>query len=284
VEINARVTGVTVRVDFRSVSSLILALVFVVVLAAVSRRLIGITVSGWRAGLTAVIGTAIGLTGAIEVVHQRTSQIDVVYALTAVFGVLATMVLLIIPEAIAGVRASPRVRRHPRRWLHPVRSVRQTLAPVSRSWEVLRLARRRGLVRPQFLSSAGLATPEFGLRLRLTLEDCGGMFVKFGQIASTRTDLLAPAVCDELSRLRSAARPLPAGQVRPLVEHELGRPVEEVFSSFDFTPLASASIGQAHGAVLMSGESVVVKIQRPGLDDLLRRDATVLRLVAWSPG
>jgi ubiquinone biosynthesis protein len=106
------------------------------------------------------------------------------------------------------------------------------------------------------------------------------MFVKFGQIASTRSDLLAPPVIDELSNLRSAVRPIPTEQVRPLVEQELGHPVEESFASFEFEPLASASIGQAHRAVLRTGEPVVVKIQRPGLDDLLRRDATVLRLVA----
>ena len=107
------------------------------------------------------------------------------------------------------------------------------------------------------------------------------MFVKFGQIASTRSDLLADPVVDELSRLCArSVRPIPAEQVRPLVEQELGRPVEEVFASFEFEPLAAASIGQAHRATLASGESVVVKIQRPGLDDLLRRDATVLRLAA----
>ena len=142
------------------------------------------------------------------------------------------------------------------------------------------MARRNGLARPQFLTASGITTAEFGRRLRLTLEDVGGMFVKFGQIASTRSDLLAEPVIDELSRLRSAVRPIPADQVRPLVEEELGRTVEEAFASFDFEPLASASIGQAHRATLRTGESVVVKIQRPGLDDLLRRDATVLRMVA----
>jgi ubiquinone biosynthesis protein len=75
-------------------------------------------------------------------------------------------------------------------------------------------------------------------------------------------------------------RPIPSDEVRPLVEAELGQAVEDVFTSFEFTPLASASIGQVHRATLNSGEAVVVKVQRPGLDELLRRDATVLRLAA----
>ncbi len=271
--------AVTIRVDFQNVESLVLAIAFVVVLGLVSNRLIGIKVRRWRSMLTALVGTVVGLAGAAAVAHGPNDR-DVIYALTAIFGVLATMVLLIIPEAIARTGVAPRGRRRRRAWLHPVRWARRTLAPVSRSFEVLGAARRRGLVRPQYLSSAGMATEEFGRRLRLTLEDAGGMFVKFGQIASTRSDLLAAPVIDELSGLRADVRPIPSEEVRPLVEGELGRPIEEVFASFELEPLASASIGQVHRAVLDSGEAVVVKVQRPGLDELLRRDATVLRLAA----
>jgi ubiquinone biosynthesis protein len=154
------------------------------------------------------------------------------------------------------------------------------LSPLGRFWEVSRYARRRGLARPRFASIEGISSWEFGDRLRHVLEDSGGMFVKFGQIASTRSDLLAPPVIDALSELRSSVRPIPPEEVRPLIEAELERPVEEVFSSFEWEPLAAASIGQTHRAVLFDGERVVVKIQRPGLGDLLRRDATVLRMIA----
>jgi ubiquinone biosynthesis protein len=271
--------AVTIRIDFQNFLSLVLAVVFVIVLGLVSNRLIGIKVGRWRSMLTALVGTLVGLAGAAAVAHGPNDR-DVIYALTALFGVLATMVLLIIPEAMARTGVGPRRRRSKRIWLHPVRWARRTLSPVSRSFEVLGAARRRGLARPQYLSPAAMATEEFGQRLRLTLEDAGGMFVKFGQIASTRSDLLAAPVIDELSRLRSDVRPIPSGEVRPLVEAELGQAVEEVFASFDFEPLASASIGQVHRAVLAGGEAVVVKVQRPGLDELLRRDATVLRLAA----
>jgi ubiquinone biosynthesis protein len=272
--------ALTVRITFDNLASLLAGLVFVVVLGLVSSRLLGITVGRWRSMATALVGTLIGVAGAQAVVHGSNDGV-VAWALTALFGVLATMVLMIVPEVVAASRRPDHPRRRSK-WplLHPVRWIRRTLAPLSRSWEVLRVARRNGLARPQFLTASGITTAEFGRRLRLTLEDVGGMFVKFGQIASTRSDLLAEPVIEQLSHLRSAVRPIPGDRVRPLVEQELGRPVEEAFASFDFEPLASASMGQAHRATLLTGESVVVKIQRPGLDDLLRRDATVLRMVA----
>ncbi len=269
-------SGITIT--FKNVFSLILAILFVVVLGLASGRLIGIAVGWWRTFTAAIVGTVVGALGAEAVVNGGKDSTLVVDALTVLFGLLATMVLLIIPEAV-GRRRAP-VRHRTRSWLHPVRWLRQTVAPIGRFWEVLGAARHRGLLRPQYLSSSGITSAEFGRRLCLVLEDVGGMFVKFGQIASTRPDLLADPVVEELSHLRSAVRPIPADDVRPLVERELGRPVEEVFAEFSFDPLASASIGQVHRAILASGEAVVVKIQRPGLDEILRRDATVLRLGA----
>ncbi len=106
------------------------------------------------------------------------------------------------------------------------------------------------------------------------------MFVKFGQIASTRNDLLPEVITTELAQLQSAARPIDADAVRDVVELELGATVEEEFASFDFEPLAAASIGQTHRAVLKTGEHVVVKVQRPGIEDVVHRDAAVLRMAA----
>src|SRR6185369_589700 len=104
----------------------------------------------------------------------------------------------------------------------------------------------------------------FGRRLRTVLEQSGGMFVKFGQIASTRTDMLPDALTDELSLLRSDVQPVDRDDVVAMLESELGEPVEQAFQSFEFEPLSAASIGQTHRAVLHAGTRVVVKTHPPG--------------------
>ena len=104
------------------------------------------------------------------------------------------------------------------------------------------------------------------------------MLVKLGQIASTRTDVLPAATTEELAKLRADVRKVPEAEVREMLETELGEPVERAFGSFEFEPLAAASIGQTHRAVLADGTPVVVKVQRPGIDEVVARDAAVLRL------
>ena len=98
--------------------------------------------------------------------------------------------------------------------------------------------------------------PNFGVRLRRTLDDLGPTFVKFGQVLSTRSDILPDEVLSELQKLQDTATPMPAGLAQEIIEGELGAPVDELFASFDPVPLGSASIGQVHRAVLRSGESV----------------------------
>lgn len=266
-----------VTVAFDGWFSLLLALAFVVVMAWASARVLGVRPGRWRGLLASVLGWLVGLSGAAAVTHRHSAT--AYYSLAVLFGLLATMVITIVLEAMVRPRTADR-RRSRRGWLHPLRALRRAVAPVGRFLEVMRHARRHGLARPKFASADAVATADFGRRLRLTLEDAGGMFVKFGQIASTRSDLLAEPVIDELAELRSSVRPVPAELLEPLLVEELGCPVAEVFASFDWEPLAAASIGQTHRAVLFTGERVVVKIQRPGMEDLLRRDATVLRLAA----
>lgn len=114
------------------------------------------------------------------------------------------------------------------------------------------------------------------VRLRMAIEELGTTFIKLGQIISTRGDLLPQPYLDELSKLQDSAPPIPSDQVRQLLLQELGRPVEEVFASFDMTPMASASIGQAHTATLFDGTEVVVKLRRPGVAEQVEEDLHIL--------
>jgi ubiquinone biosynthesis protein len=119
--------------------------------------------------------------------------------------------------------------------------------------------------------------PNFGVRLRRTLDDLGPTFVKFGQVLSTRSDILPEGVLSELQKLQDTAKPMPAGVAQAIIEGELGAPVDEVFASFDPVPLGSASIGQVHRAVLRGGETVAVKVQRPEAPRRVGGDLELMR-------
>src|SRR5690606_18126073 len=106
----------------------------------------------------------------------------------------------------------------------------------------------------------------------------GGAFLKIGQLLSTRPDLLPAPWVEELTALQDNARPESPAQIRAVLEEEFGLPVEALFREFDDTPLAAASIGQVHRAVLEDGREVAVKIQRPGLPDIIELDMTLMRL------
>ncbi|MET1081183.1 MAG: ubiquinone biosynthesis regulatory protein kinase UbiB [Pseudomonas sp.] len=119
-----------------------------------------------------------------------------------------------------------------------------------------------------------------GERLRLALEELGPIFIKFGQLLSTRRDLLPTDVADELAHLQDRVPPFDPQQAVALIEEQLGARVSEVFARFDTQPLASASVAQVHAAQLKSGEDVVVKVIRPGLKPIIRQDLAWLFLLA----
>ncbi|HEY66472.1 MAG TPA: AarF/ABC1/UbiB kinase family protein [Caldilineae bacterium] len=113
-------------------------------------------------------------------------------------------------------------------------------------------------------------------RLRLALEELGPTFVKFGQILSTRPDLLPPAYIAELSKLQDTVPPAPWEVIKPRIEEELGGPLDTLFATFDPDPMAAASLAQVHAATLTSGDQVVVKVQRPGIRRTIDVDLEIL--------
>jgi ubiquinone biosynthesis protein len=119
-----------------------------------------------------------------------------------------------------------------------------------------------------------------GERLRRALEELGPIFVKFGQLLSTRPDLIPQDIVSELDRLQDNVPPFPVDQCVALIEKALGASVDELFAEFERTPLASASVAQVHAAQLPSGESVVVKVLRPGIDKIIQQDLRLLKFIA----
>jgi ubiquinone biosynthesis protein len=116
--------------------------------------------------------------------------------------------------------------------------------------------------------------------LREALEELGPTFVKLGQIASTRPEILPPAFLQELSKLQDDVPPAPWEEIKPVLEEELGRPMEEVFLAFDPEPIASASLAQVYAAILEDRTQVVVKIQRPNIERTIATDLSIINDMA----
>jgi len=124
---------------------------------------------------------------------------------------------------------------------------------------------------------APVARHTLPMRMRMALEDLGPSAVKFGQLLSTRPDVLPPEFILELRRLQDRVGPFPFEHVREVIGRELGAPVESLFSSFDEEPFAAASIAQVHRARLADGTRVVVKVKRPGVERVIKDDLELLR-------
>ena len=117
-------------------------------------------------------------------------------------------------------------------------------------------------------------------RLRLCIESLGPIFIKFGQMLATRRDLLASEIIDELEKLLDRVPPFPLQQARKIIEDDLGKPIDQLFKSFDDNVLASASIAQVYSAELVEGQAVVVKIVRPNMEARIRQDIKLLMVLA----
>lgn len=257
------------------------AAVLALVTTTLSLRLLGIR-RGWGTALiAAVLGwgvaglLALGLArwdwGADGlVIHTTAIAVPTTMASAVLLDLLARPGSLATGER-AGLVTTPR----------PMHAVRRRLSVIRRYRELVRLARREGF--GPFMSAAGRAgrTIEGApVRVRRVLEEAGGVYVKLGQIAATRVDVLPKEICDELAGLQNQVVAEPFERIEPVLVAELGRALDEVFAEFDTEPLAAASIGQTYRARLRSGEPVVVKVQRPDIEETMERDLAALALLA----
>lgn len=164
-----------------------------------------------------------------------------------------------------------------------------------RAFTIIRVASRYGLDEwipdPRFKplvrgfkwlspTAAGNRNLARGVRLRLAFQELGPLFVKLGQVLSTRRDLLPPDIADELAGLRDQVQAFDPEQAKQIIRAALGQDLDVLFARFDDAPLASASIAQVHAAALHDGREVVVKVLRPGIEARIREDIALMRVLA----
>jgi ubiquinone biosynthesis protein len=260
---------------------LVPAFAFSVLAGVFVGRVLGVRRSFGASVLSGIVGFVVGVTVSLLIANERGNASEGFARnlfLFALFGAMAAAVWIeflsrpgMMARAQTGLASVP----------HPMRSLRRRGRRMARYAEITRIAVRNGLGpslgigRHDDVSENGARTPVMR-RLRLSLEQCGGMFVKLGQIASTRSDMLSPDAIRELSLLQDQVKPAPRADVAALLESELDSPLEEVFATFDWQPIAAASIGQVYRAALPDGSPVVVKVIRPGIEESVAVDLSVL--------
>jgi ubiquinone biosynthesis protein len=246
-------------------------IVLILVLAAVGGRLLGVRQSLRRALLVGFASLVVGYIFAFLVTRRHPGQLS---PLVVVAAVVATMLLTVLAELVVRPGARPRTAGLPRPW----RVLRRTGQRIRRYGQLARIAGRHGLAGFFGPGPAEPGTPgQLARRLRLALEEAGPIFVKLGQVLSTRTDLLSAAVTAELSQLQDRVSAAPWPAVQALLEEELGAGVDEVFAEIDRQPVAAASLAQAYRARRPGGAPVILKIQRPGIAELVTRDLDMIR-------
>ncbi|HEX4722413.1 MAG TPA: AarF/UbiB family protein [Pseudonocardiaceae bacterium] len=272
--------------------------VFVVLLAALARRILAVPVGWTRSILFALI--VIGVSAPLLVTVVTRAGLMVGDRVTANPGVVSLVGLLavawmfalglaglVVLEAVLPTGTVPGPAALISRW-------RQQRRRTRRYTTIVAIAVRHGLggafragARQNRLSGRGMT--QTAVALRRALSDAGAAFVKLGQTLSTRRDLLHPTLVAELTKLQTQAEPAPWSEIEPAIVAALGRPIDTVFRSIEQVPLAAASVGQVHEARLLDGRDVVVKIQRPAarrqitadLDIMLRIARRLDRVTAW---
>ncbi len=252
------------------------------------RRVLGVRV-GWFRAVLVSLATVVGMSGLIQwIVVVNQFDVDILaYPMGFMLGIalallwafaIGTLVLVVL-EVIMPTGSLPPLRSLLFGWRKRWRLARRYAS-------VMVIAAKHGL--GSQLRGAGrrhvdpYEVPRTAVALRRALDEGGVTFIKFGQMLSTRADLLPEPYVRELAKLQSSADPLPWSTIRSVIEDESGRPFEEVFASVDEEPLASASVAQVHRAVLTDGREVVVKVQRPGALPQVGLDLDIIHRLAGS--
>lgn len=277
-----------------SKGELLALLAGLLVAAAVGARMLGVRRS-WLANLGAgVAGWILGLGIAVVADGGANNPNFVPDALLLAF--LMTMAVAVVMDLLARPGTLARGNRAGLVTVgNPLRAVGLRIDALRRSRELIAIARRHGFgpylgVRHRSERQAERTAQPVAVRAREAIEEAGGVIVKVGQVASTRTDLLPPEVIAELRKLQSAVPPVPDVEARAVLEESLGARVEDVFADFQWDAVSAASIGQVYFATLRTGEEVVVKVRKPGIVEEVDRDLNVLgelaslveRTTAWA--
>lgn len=258
--------------------------VSVLVYAYGVRRLLGLRLSPLRALIGGIVALGVGSPivssiGGSALKHRAPALPGLWFVmLGAAVSLLVGMLVLVIIEALvpSGTMPGP---------LYLVRGLRKRARRARRYLQIIVILIRRGML-PYLRGSrrAELQTHDgrvaLARSLRLALEDGGVTFVKLGQVLATRRDLLPAEFIDELSGLQDDAAQVPWPEVEQVLRSELGAEVDDVFERFDRAPLAAASIAQVHAATLESGERVVVKVRRPGIETVVAWDLDIVDRLA----